>query len=723
MAEKKRDIGKEALKQRMAEAKGRQEAALPEMPGNGLGRAVPSPAAGMQPQMQMPGQQMMMQPVSPAVDALIKQRSGARAVQGQGVVKPPIAEERHITGVGNNNIEVGPELQQDVVDEHWLDNIVPVLQRYKAGKASIDQRVVNAERWWKMRNSLMEDMQSDKVSLEEDGGVRAQTAWLHNVLTNKHADGLQAHPEANVLPREAGDKLDAWALRHILPVILEHNDFEAVWDGVMWDKVKTGTGVYQVVWDREELNGLGDICIREANILNLFWEPGVDDIQQSRYFFNVALEDKDELEAQYPELLQGKMLASIIAPRKMPHDDHVDTSNKVEVVDCYYKKRVGGRKVLHYVKYVGDVILYASENDPQCAETGFYAHGLFPFVFDPLFPVKGSPAGYGYIDICANPQTRIDLMNTAFLKNTMVGSIPRYFSRNDGGVNEDEYLDLNKALVHYDGNPDAIVPIDYKPLNGNYINFHNAVIDELRETSGNTETATGSSTSGVTAASGIAAMQEASGKLSRASTAVSWRCFGKLCQMVIELIGQFYEMPRWFRITGAMGEQRFIQYSNAGLKPRHQGVLGGTDLGYRKPVFDIKVSVQKKDGYSRLSQNELALQLYSLGFFNPQMTDQALMTLNMMDFDGIDELKQQIQASGTMWQQLQLYKAMAATLAAKYEPQLVGGLLNGGPVAQQPERTASGKKPELDKGNKESKGVANARERANTASNPGGSEV
>ena len=149
-------------------------------------------------------------------------------------------------------------------------------------------------------------------------------------------------------------------------------------------------------------------------------------------------------------------------------------------------------------------------------------------------------------------------------------------------------------------------------------------------------------------------------------------------------------------------------------------MIGGVDLGVRTPVYDIQVEPEKRSNYTRIAQNEMAIQLYSLGMFNPQMTDQALVCLQMMDFDGKDELMQQISQNGTMFQQLQLYKAMAATLAAKHEPELTGGLLNGGKQPQ-PSRESAGKKPDLDKGSGEASHVTKAREKAQMATQPGGS--
>ncbi len=563
------------------------------------------------------------------------------------------------------------------IDSESLRRFDLALAKYKAGKASVDRRVREAERWWKMRNQIVEDGETDGSRDK----FRSKSAWLHNVINSKHADALEAYPSPNILAREEGDKLDAWALSHIVPVILEWNDFESTYDEAVWQKLKTGTSVYQVIWDKEKLGGLGDISINRVDLLNIFWEPGVTDIQKSKYLFHTEWADIEELKEQYPELSDRSLTSSVI-PNKQPTDDSVPTDGKVVVVDVYYRKK--GR--LHYCKYAGDQILYATENDPERAERGLYDHGEYPFVFDRLFPIEGSPAGYGYVDICANPQVRVDLMNHAILKNTLVGATPRYFQRLDGAINEEEFLDLNNPIVHVNGNlgEDSLRLVDYKPLGGNYIEYLASTVNELRETSANTETSTGSKTHGITAAAAITALQEASGKTSRASTLSAYRAYRKVVYLVIELIRQFYTLPRQFRITGGMGVQRFLEFSNAGMQPQFQGVLGEVDLGCRVPVYDIRVEPEKHTGYTRMLQNELALQLYQAGAFNPQMADQALILLEMMDFDGRDELMQKIAANATQFQQLRQMTALAATLAAKYEPQLAPGLLDAASLKPSP---------------------------------------
>ena len=561
----------------------------------------------------------------------IQQMQQQRMMQGQGY---------DATGAVN-----GFRVLERVIGKEQVQKANQTLQKYKEGKANLERRIVDNEQWYKLRH--WECMRDKKEQ------IQPTSAWLFNCIANKHADAMDNFPSPNILPREEGDKAEAEMLTSIIPVILDQCEFEQTYSDVQNYKLKTGTGVYGVFWDKSKLNGLGDVSIRKIDIINLFWESGIMDIQKSRNLFHVELADNDVLVAQYPQL-SGRLGQAAMDITKYVYDDAVDTTNKSVVVDWYYKKAVNGRVVLHYCKYVNDEVLFATENDPSFADRGWYDHGMYPFVFDALFPCEGTPTGFGYIDIGKDSQAYIDRGNQAIMKNMLANAKPRYFIRDDGSVNEDEYADLTKDFIHVDSTlgQDSILPVQGKSLDGNYIQVLRDKIDELKETTGTRDISTGGTTSGVTAASAIAAMQEAGSKLSRDNNKASYRAYRKLCVMIIELIRQFYDLPRCFRIMGENGAARFVQYSNAGITPQAQGVEMGIDMGMRVPMFDIEITAQKQSPYSKMSQNELALQFFGAGFFNPQMADQALACLDMMDFDRKHFIMQKIAQNGGMYQQM-----------------------------------------------------------------------
>lgn len=573
-----------------------------------------------------------------------------------------------------------------VIGEKELRRAAELLRRYKQGRQNLERRIIADEDWWKLRQWRQF---ADKGNPNDD---RPASGWLFNVIMGKHADAIAAYPGPNIRPREPDDRMEAQMLSSILPCILEQNDFEDVYSDTCWQKMKQGTGVWGVYWDQEKLGGLGDISIRPVNVLNLVWEPGVTDIQKSQNVFYLELEDNETLLAAYPQLA-GKLGGSSGLLARYRTDDAVDLSEKTLVVDWYYKKRVEGRTVLHYCKYVGQTVLYATENDtfvpsvareevdawgertlvqvpvrgPAC-ERGLYDDGEYPFIFDRLFPIEGSICGYGYIDIGKGAQEQIDRMDQAIVKNTIMSATPRWFRCADGSVNEQEYADWTKPFVHVDGNlgQDSLQQVQVRTLPAVCVQVLNSKIEELKWTTGNTDVTNGQVSSGVTAASAIAALQEASGRSSRASTRSAYRAYARMIRMVIERIRQFYDLPRKFRILGAGGAEEYVSYCNAHLKAQSLGADGLL----RTPVFDVTVTTQKHTEYTKLAQNELALQFFQLGFFRPGMEQQALACLDMMDFDGKEQVLQKIRG-GT---QDALWQRMALTLAQRYEPELFASL-------------------------------------------------
>lgn len=574
------------------------------------------------------------------------------------------------------NLETVDSLEEvftePVIGETQVRQAQLLLEKYRQGKTNLDRRIVENDQWWRLRHW-------DVVGRTAAGDLEPASAWLFNSVANKHGDAMDNAPEPVVLPRESGDTQDAQTLSQILPVIAEHNDFEGVYSDAMWDKCKSGTAAYCVTWDAEAENGLGDISIRRASVLNLFWEPGVCSIQDSRNLFYTSMMENEVLRRKYPELEDA---APPVQGARYVHDDQIDTRDKSMVVDWYYKQRDAmGRQVVHYCKFVGETVLYASENDPLYRESGYYAHGKYPFVIDRLYPIEDSPAGFGYIDIMQSPQLYIDKLDAVVLKNAMLAGRPRWFIRDSCAVNQEEFADWSKDFVHVAGRLEDgdIKQIQVDTLPAYLVNHMHTKINELKETSGNRDFAQGGTSAGVTAAAAITALQEAGNKLSRDMLKGSYRAYRKIMELCIELIRQFYSAEREFRITGQDGKMQFVQYSNAGLQdqplpPAYPEQVYEPDYNpaVRRPIFDVIVKAQKSNPYSQFSQNETAKELYQLGVFQPQNAEQALALLGMMQFEGKRQAEEAVRQNATMHDQLRQMQEVVHKMAALLQRQGAG---------------------------------------------------
>lgn len=537
------------------------------------------------------------------------------------------------------------------IDKKAIQMAADTLKKYKDGKRRLEERIVEEEQWWKLRHW-------DVIGKGEVSD-RAQptSAWMFNSISAKHADIMDNYPEPNILPRERGDEQSAKILSSVLPVVYERNNYEETYSDAAWYKLKHGVVAKGVFWNTSLEEGLGDIDTQFIDMLNIFWEPGITDLQSSRNLFIVSLRDNDLLEKEYPQL-RGKNGGKVIDVKEYVYDDAVDITNKSVVVDWYYKKRnSAGKTTLHFCKFVGNEVLFASENSPEYAERGFYDHGLYPVEFDVLFPEEGTPVGFGYIAIMKSPQMYIDKLQQVILENAIDATNPRYFAKKNVGINLDEYKDKSKKIVFVEGdiNDERLKLIDVPQVSGSVLNILQMKIDELKETSSNRDVSQGSTSGGVTAAAAISALQEAGNKQSRDMIAASYRSYRRECYLVIELMRQFYDETRSFRITGETGKYEFVDFNNKMMQGEAiPSAYSGQELepGYvelfRKPVYDIVVKPQKRSPYSKLSQNELAKEMYNMGFFNPQLAEQSMTALELMDFDGIEKVKERVQQGQTL---------------------------------------------------------------------------
>ena len=599
-----------------------------------------------------------------------------------------------IPGIVPEEQDMAPEMaamllqrteQTPTITDRDVERGIDLLTKYKDGKSNLENRIVNDELWWELRH--WEGIGQSKAKRVDKSGKevtstppepKPSSAWLFNTIQNKHADAMDNYPEPVVLPRERSDEQSAKTLSQILPVVQEYNHFEQVYSDNWWEKLKHGTAVYGIFWDPQKDNGLGDIEIRDIDLLKLFWEPGITDIQKSRNLFIVDLVNNDLLDSEYPQL-KGKQKGKVVDVKEYIYDDNVDTSDKSVVVDWYYKvKTPDGRTALHYIKFVGSTLLYASENDPEYRERGFYDHGMYPVVLDVMYPEKGTPIGFGYVAICKDPQLYIDKLSANILENAMMATKKRFFVSDTTAINEQEFLDWNRPLVHVNGPLDdgRIQEIVTKPLSDIYVTVAQMKIEEMKDTAANRDVNSGGTTN-VTAAAAIAALQEAGNKASRDMIAASYRAYTQINTLCVELMRQFYDLSRSFRITGEGGEYQFIDFDNTGLQDQVTGLDTMGNPMFRRPVFDLKIKAQKKNPFSRMEQNERAKELYAMGFFAPENAQASLIALDMMDFEGIQTVKEKVMQGQTLlnmvMQMSQQLSAITGVLMPQEETQSGGG--------------------------------------------------
>lgn len=507
------------------------------------------------------------------------------------------------------------------IKPEFFSKAVESFNMYKEHKKAFDRRVIENNKWFKARYAAGNSETEMPV-----------TPYLFNIIANKHADAMDNYPEPNVLEREENDRKTAEMFTKILPLQLELCGFKKTYSRAWWYKLKNGAACYGVFYNPSLCGNLGEIDIKKIDLLNIFWEPGINDIQESRFLFVTALCDNDTLKAKYPiyaERFTGSATLDTNTYDDMESGAYADIlKDKSLVVDCYYKKQRGDIQTVELIKFCDDLILDASEDR---GESGIYDHGMYPFVFDVLYPDEDSPVGFGMVDIIKNPQMYIDKLDAIISKNAMISGKTRFMIKDNGGLNEYELTDLSKDIIHSAGSvgDDNIRELQTKPLHPFIIQHRNNKINEIKEVSGNLDFQQGDVTGGVTAYSAIVALQQAGEKLSRDMISESYEAYKRIIYFCIELIRQFYDEPRCYRISGDDGCCEYIAVSNENLQ--------GTNR--RLPAeFDIVVSAEKNNPYSQVAQNQTLTDLWKLGMFRQDTIRESLLILECMHIDGKEKL-------------------------------------------------------------------------------------
>lgn len=562
-----------------------------------------------------------------------------------------------------NETEQGKKARADV--------LLKELDLYKNEKTLKSGAIMENERWfngqyWEYISSRNE---------ERD----AQTNFLFSAIWHKHADAMDNYPEPVFLEREEGDREEADKLSKIVPLVLEKNGFENVYSDLWWYKLKHGVSICSVLWDNAKEDGLGDICIKKVDALRFFAEPYISDIQQSRYVFVTALADTDVLKRQYGDPdIRPDATASKARGYFGDYSPNV-LEKKTMVVDCYQRYRdETGKYVVHLEKIINGRIMYDSRQDPVCIN-GIYEHGMYPFVLDVFIPIENSIYGLGMIDIGKKTQSYIDKLDYIIEENALLSGRQRWLIKRGAGIKTEDFLDMSKTVIEADGSidSDAVRDLQAQPIPSQIMTHRTEKIEEIKELLGNRDFSQGATSGGVTAYGAITALQEAGSKLARDGIKASYRAFAGISYMVVELIRQFYTEERSFRILGdGETEPQYISYDNSVLQgqsvPLNVPIMldDGTvqTERFRKAIFDIKIVAQRKNPFNTISHNQMVMELFSGGAFNPDNADQAILALQNMIMDNkesmIEGIRENQIKNAQLYQQLQAQDAQLKRMTA-----------------------------------------------------------
>ncbi len=517
------------------------------------------------------------------------------------------------------------------ISPEFIEKALGMYETYKSDKQSLNDRICENERWYRKWH----EANNAGAYNSEENALTCATAYVFSAIENKYADAIDNYPHPRILEREPQDSETAELLSRILPVQLDISGFKRCYKRNWRKKLKYGTAVYGVFY-----NGIsGEIEIKSLNILGIYCDMNLSDVQESQFLFITQAFDNELLKKHYPKfahLFEGDSAVDTYTGRATVRD-------RTEVIDCYYKKPDGS---VHLMKFAKSAMIEASEDIPGY-ENGLYDHGKYPVVFDTLYQCDDSPFGYGVVDVIRNPQMYIDKLDGIILKNAALAGKQRWLVKDKGAINEEEFKDWSKDIIHVDGSLDEthIRPFQAQSISDFVLQHRAEKILELKEVIGNRDFQQGATTGGVTAASAITTLQQSGEKLSRAMIDDSFDAYSEVISLCIELIREFYTDEKIYRITNKLGNVEFVEFSNRMMQriDYKRDLLGfPISAQYHRAEFDIEVIPERQSPSSRESNNQLVLELWKNGLFTNTPPETAVMILESMNFDGKERMLERL---------------------------------------------------------------------------------
>ncbi len=456
------------------------------------------------------------------------------------------------------------------------------------------------------------------IAESDTGEPRPTTPIIQSTIENVRADLVDQFPEAVIVSddpdkQDIADKLDA--------IISENhrvNNYQGEYLNLTHDLLVGGYMVQETGYDITLNAGLGGAFIRHVDIRNIMFDPYCTDVQMSRAIFKFTSHKRDWFKAHYGDIADEMVSDSYSINRV--HDEVLVTNDTdtILLIECWFREFDIEKQQysVHMVKLAGHQML---EDSRDIKPDGYFAHGKYPFIVTTLYRRKGSALGYGFVDMFEMQQRYSDKLDQIVLKNAFLASHNKLLITGASGFEADDLRDWSKD-VHKGENLNGVTWFPTAPLPNYIIDYARAMRESIKEESGSNDFSRGRTNNGVTAASAIVALQEASGKRARMILRAIHSAFSEAVRQEIEIEREFSLFPRYVTMTDGDYKHREL-FDGSMLEYK-------TELGNVLPLeFVVSVKVQKESRFSIEANNELVFRLVQAGMVTPDVG------LELLNFD------------------------------------------------------------------------------------------
>ncbi len=466
----------------------------------------------------------------------------------------------------------------------------------------------------------------DEVPLKDANEPRPVTPVIQSTVESIRADLMDQLPEAVISADSPENEKTAEALTALVAENHRIGRFEREYGELIHDLLVGGYMVMETGYDESENNGLGAAFIRRADAHNVLFDPLAADIQDSRAIFKIAPYPAQWFAAHYPARFESMGAEPVtVTPRKDAFLSR-GLGDEMLLIECWEREFDAETSTysVHMTKLAGGMIL---EDSRDVKPQGYFAHGRYPFVVTPMFPRRGTALGFGLVDMFETQQLYADKLDQIVLKNAFMASHNKLLVTGASGFDADDLRDWSRD-VHEGDSLAGVTWFQTPPLPAYVAGFAKVLRDGVKEESGANDFSRGSAYGGVTAASAIAALQEASSKRSRVAARIVHGAFEEAVRQEIEVEREFSTLPR--KVSLPSGEN--TDFTSDAL-------YRVSALDNRLPLeFAVSVRAQRENRFSVAAHNETVINMVRLGMLTPAVG------LRLMTFDGKQQALDLMQA-------------------------------------------------------------------------------
>lgn len=552
-----------------------------------------------------------------------------------------------------------------------------------------------------------EEMRRSRLMRQLKQYEQSKTAPLSNTLNscvdNVIADQIDNMPEAKMYPERQETANSADEMSDVVSFVLYQAGWPGKYQSLMEDAVVTGTGIAQVTWNDDAMDGDGLPDVTVWHPEDFFPDPQYENLQDGRGCFKATRTTVAWVEEHYPDA-RGYVKADDTRYGEEVRGEALyapDGDKDTTLLEFWYKRYDAEKRKtrVHMALFAGKALLYSTELDYGVSrkgefKEGVYAHGQYPFTMYKYRSVWRRPFGTGLIYDYRSQQEAIDRYQKYIDDNARQSSRQRFFIRKGSGINPDEVADMSRDLIEWEGNDirEVLQGFQASPLNAQVFQMSQYLSDTMKQDSGQNQFSRGEGGLGVTAASAIEMLQTAGGKITRWHTESFKDSFREMIEQLLWVLSEYMEPKRKLMIvggwdsTGSM-QQRLVEL----LSTRKEG----DELP--KPAYTVRVQVQRSNPGWIQEENNFILQMAQIcGQYGQPMPPEIVVSM-LQGYPNKGAVMRAVQSTSQIQQQINALKAqneqLTAQLTAQQQAntQILKGLQTPGGAAskrQAPQYTA-----------------------------------